>query len=615
MPKISVSAANGRNGGEFLEAFSLTRPADVVSRPRGAHVSPERWNKLMRHERQSSYSDEVSESDDFSSREASPEHSTPKSLVNEADNSTQKRRINEPIVGDSNLDASDGEAEYLASEEEEYEVDPFEQDGSDGLSSEDASSDVVCKAESLDANRVKNETKSDEVSSPKIEFDERARYNSWNCDGFSNPIACKLSSSQVADQIYSKPLHVHTTPFGQKVLNAMRQPRTDLESYTPNATGEALTPQSLYERPSSPSDAALFKATTFTTTAKAETFRAPLAHEDSTKAPTSEEEGSFAYFVPALSRRASSPRPYSFTPPDICNAPEILNMTQSYYQAAQTPFHMSNYRDGVESVVHKNEEASMDPFEYGAYSQPSRPTAPTLGHRLYPHVYSQQYPPTEAAASNNVLSPPCWRNSYASGNPSSQPPTHPTRVAENVDLFPISLPPSSKPTVLSISEIVSDCNPGLRPEVIHGTKRKAGDMVEEDIHDYQEAAFDTPDNKATTTIGLRNKVQSQEDVIVSDEIEKATPDVAVSASGTQSRPNNQVLEPLKPNSLVSKAVSCSEGPPTKRVRIESSSSVLKTTRTFVSGMLAGGLSVFGALLVYGATAPDSIQDRVRLDFA
>ena len=581
--------------------------ANVFPRPRGAHVSPERWNKVMRHERQSSCSDEEPDSDELSSREPSPEHLTPTSLVGEAATPTKKPSNHRPMVAASNADASDGEAEYLASEEEEYEVDPFEHDLSDGLSSEDASSDAVCKTESRDADHVKNENKSDELSPPKIENEESARYNSWNCDGFSNPFASKLSSGQVPDQVYSKPIHVRATPFGQKVLNAMRQSRTELEHHTSNAAGEALTPQSLYERPSSPSDAALFKASTLTTSAKAEASRAPLIHEETVKPPMHEEESNYPDCAPAIHRRGSSSQPCSFT---TSNVPEILNMAQSYYQA---PFHMPSYHDSVEPITHKNEEASFDPFGYGTYSQPSRPTAPLIGHRFYPHVYSQQCPPNEVVATNNLLSPPHWRNSYASSNPLSQPQALPTRASENAEPFLNNNPSSGKPTVLTISEIVSDSHPELPSEAIHGTKRKADDMVGEDINDYEVVNFEVHGNKADTSDVVYNDIHSQEDTI--DTIKQPTPDSAVRALGTQPYPNDCTPEVLMHNAIIPMAVNDNNGPVKKKARTKSSPSMLKTTRTFVSGMLAGGLSVFGALLVYGATAPDSIQDRVRLEFA
>ena len=55
-----------------------------------------------------------------------------------------------------------------------------------------------------------------------------------------------------------------------------------------------------------------------------------------------------------------------------------------------------------------------------------------------------------------------------------------------------------------------------------------------------------------------------------------------------------------------------EGPAKKRVKTDKRSRM--PVQTFLSGMLAGGLSVFGALLVYGATAPESLHDTVRHEF-
>ena len=593
-----------------IQKFSLlSGPTNSIHRPRGIHVNPERWNKIMRHERQSSFSDEDSESDEFSSREASPEHLTPKSLVDEADIPAQKPSNNTQSLADSNADVLDGEAEYLASEEEEYEVDPFGHDPSDGLSSEDASSDVVCKTEIRDADYVKNEIKSDEVLTSKIETDERARYNNWNCDGFSNPFAYKLPSSQAPDQVYSRPIHVRATPFGQKVLNAMRQSRADLESHTSNITGETLTPQSLYERPSSPSDAALFKATTHVPMTKPETFRASFIQEESVKSPTSEEESNYSCCVPTFPRRGSS-QAYSMIPPSVV-PPESMNVPQSCYQA---PFPVSTYRECGESFAHKSED--FDPFGYGAYPPLNRPT-PLMagGHRMYSNVCSQQYPPSEVGASNNVLSQPYWRNSYGSGNSSSQPPTLPTRVTENAEPFLTNNPPSSKPTVLTISEIVSDNNPGLPSEAVHGTKRKVDDMVEDEFNGYQEAALDVSGNEAATSSATYNNDQSRNDPMVMDAVKQSTPEATAETSGMQPYSTERTPEAPIPKAVAPKAMAHNEGPPTKKARIEPPSSMLKSTRTFVSGMLAGGLSVFGALLVYGATAPDSIQDRVRLEFA
>ena len=580
MARVEVSSSTLR-----LALVTLT-----LVRPRGAHVNPERWNKITRSERQSSYSDE-SDSDEFSSREASLERLTPKSLIDDAETTVPKKSNTGSTVADSNADISDAEAEYLASEEEEeYEVDPFEQELSDGLSSADDSSDIMFKVESRDPDRVKDEVKSDQVSPPKIESEERSWHSDWNADGYSSPFATKLSVVHAPEEVYNPTARVHATPFGQKVLNAMRSSQPELVSEPSTTFAEPNPPPSLYERPSSPSDAALFKASSVAAMTKAELPQIPLNHDEGIKSAVSEEEGAYNYFASGSHRRNSTPQPYST---NISHTPEILNMSQSYYQS---PFQMPSYRDSVESIPQKSEETPFGSFGYGAYPQPSRPVAPA-GYRWSHCGYTQEYPQNEAVATTSASSQPYWRNTYCPVTPSSQSQTFPI-PATHEDAISLRSRACPKPTMLTISEIVSEGNSGLSGDPSRGTKRKADDMMDDDSAKCQATSSVTSENITASSEVILPDAQPQEDIMVTDEQSQALP--------------ARVGDTLQSDAL---AVINHEGPARKKSRTGAKASMLKATRTFVSGMVAGGLSVFGALLVYGATAPDSIQDRVRLELS
>ena len=567
--------------------------ADSCFRPRGAHINPERWNKTLRSERQSSYSDDY-DSDDYSTYEVSEkiEQLTPKSLVDEGEIPIQKKSNTGSTVADSNIEASDAEAEYLASEEEEYEADPFEQELSDGLSvySADDANNVTCKMKSRGADCVTDEIKSDVLSPLKHESEERSWHSDWNADGFSHSFATKASGIRAPAEVYNAAARLHTTPFGQKVLNAMRQPRSELES-EPSITMAASNPsQSRHERPSSPSDAALFKATSVAAMAKAEVPQIPLNHEDSMKSTVSEVDSVYGYFVPGSQRRNSSPPPY---PANISNTPEALG-TQSYYQS---PFQMPSYRDSIDPMSQKGEDTSFTSFGNNTY--PSRPPGPT-GYRWYPnnYGYGQDYTPNEVPATSSVTPQPCWRNTYYSVTPSPQTQAFPMQPTTNEEPTNLHVRSYAKPTMLTISEIVSEGTSGLPGDQSRGTKRKADDMMEDD----------------TTKCQAANSAAS-EDVAASFDV--VLPDAQPREDMTMINQQSQALSATMGEALRSEAPTLvsPEGPAKKKSRTDSQSSVLRTTRTFVSGMLAGGLSVFGALLVYGATAPDSIQDRVRLEFS
>ena len=150
-----------------------------------------------------------------------------------------------------------------------------------------------------------------------------------------------------------------------------------------------------------------------------------------------------------------------------------------------------------------------------------------------------------------------------------------------------------KSSRLPISDIVNEASVQIN-DLSRGLKRKVDEMTTDD--QVEERHFG---------MNLSNSPKVIQESILPD----AQPREAMDSS--ESMRHETLLEPMTPI-VVSRTITNTEGPARKKLKTDVRRP--SAIRTFVSGMVAGGLSVMGALFMYGVTAPEVIQDTVRLEF-
>ena len=169
----------------------------------------------------------------------------------------------------------------------------------------------------------------------------------------------------------------------------------------------------------------------------------------------------------------------------------------------------------------------------------------------------------------------------------------------------------SKLSRVPISDIVNDAS-GFIPSPLRTLKRKA-DAITSDALDVHHASLQT--QAPSGSCAMYPVLHSTENPTNSEEWSEE-----LSLPDAQPRDGDELVEIFSNESLAQSSSTsdgiatsdAAEGPAKKKVKIAKGSR--KPVQTFISGMLAGGISVFGALLMYGATAPVHLQDQVRLEF-
>ena len=170
--------------------------------------------------------------------------------------------------------------------------------------------------------------------------------------------------------------------------------------------------------------------------------------------------------------------------------------------------------------------------------------------------------------------------------------------------------PAPKSSKLPISDIVNDATPLTDfNNKISSLKRKL-DGISSDEHNLtplpvsnnEPTVIPIPASKPQKT--PLHDAQPREDILPTDSLPTELSSVpAMLSSINESSPTV---------SSASAASQDLEEPARKRVKTTSKRA--PSLKSFVSGVIAGGISVVGALLLYGATAPEALQEVVRKEF-
>lgn len=245
-------------------------------------------------------------------------------------------------------------------------------------------------------------------------------------------------------------------------------------------------------------------------------------------------------------------------------------------------------------------------FNYNDPAMPRYEDGPFAGWQKYnvPSLNQQQFMKTDLESQQNDLNmsdgpytQPYWRYNTEQRDivDGITPPTVPAPYVYTEYPKPQKSPDMRevKSSRLPISDIVNEASVQIS-DLSRGLKRKADEMT---IDDQVEERH--------VEMTLSNNIQDTQGSILPDAQPREMMDSA------ESMRHETLLEAMTPV-VVSATTANTEAPPMKKLKTDVRRP--SAIRTFVSGMVAGGLSVMGALFMYGVTAPEGIQDTVRLEF-
>ncbi|KAL9122486.1 MAG: hypothetical protein Q9187_000961 [Circinaria calcarea] len=272
--------------------------------------------------------------------------------------------------------------------------------------------------------------------------------------------------------------------------------------------------------------------------------------------------------------------------------PKLTDVTSNHVTANPSlfvPDYNFNYNDQI-----------LPRYDDGPFAGWQKYSVPSLHqHQFMPssrpaNIESQQ---NDLNASEGPYTQPYWRynmeqrDAVDAGAPPAM--TAPDIYTEHQNTHKLSETREIKSSRLPISDIVNEASVQIK-DLSHGLKRKVDEMMRDDQVEERNAEMTSASSHRFTQESILPNAQSRDVVEFSEPMRQET-----------------LLEPVT-LAVDSMAVASTEGPIRKKLKhdVRRPSGI----RTFVSGMVAGGLSVMGALFMYGVTAPEVIQDTVRLEF-
>lgn len=290
-----------------------------------------------------------------------------------------------------------------------------------------------------------------------------------------------------------------------------------------------------------------------------------------------------------------------FTTPNANFNPYAMNLGSDFNQAASKP-------TSADAVYFGHQSPSA--YEDGPFAWPQR-----TFHSPDQVGYTQPTAPYPMSSPSQMqyLDPQNpWAEAQVYGMPPFYPPVNYSydQPREYAEFSRDSKKPAPKSSKLPISDIVNDATPltDLNNR-ISSLKRKL-DGISSDEHTLtplpvssnQPSIIPIPTSKPQETPLL--DAQPGEDILPVE-----SPPTEPSSVPTKPPPANESSRAVDYAPDASQDL---EEPARKRVK--TTSKRVPSLRSFVSGVIAGGVSVVGALLVYGATAPEALQEVVRKEF-
>lgn len=384
----------------------------------------------------------------------------------------------------------------------------------------------------------------------------------------------------VRDQKAVQGTHVH---FGIKEDTALHRHRASVEdsqmimpalrisvAEAIDVSQNCITPWVPLHRAPSPSDAALVKPP--------KTTRLP--HE-----ATLDKSFSRSFTEEHLSTRHLSSDTNGYPP-------KLTDVTSNHVTANPSlfvPDYNFNYND---QVLPRYDDGPFAGWQ--KYSVPSLHQHQFMASSRPANIESQQ---NELNVSEGPYTQPYWRYNMEQRDTvdADAPPamTAPGVYTERPNTHKSTETREIKSSRLPISDIVNEASVQIK-DVSRGLKRKVDEMTRDDQLEERNTEMTSASSHKSTQESILPDAQSREVVERLESMRQET-----------------LLEIITP-AVDSMAVASTEGPTKKKLKTDASRP--SGIRTFVSGMVAGGLSVMGALFMYGVTAPEVIQDTVRLEF-
>ena len=256
-------------------------------------------------------------------------------------------------------------------------------------------------------------------------------------------------------------------------------------------------------------------------------------------------------------------------------------------------------------------DQTMPRYEDGPFAGWQKYNVPSLNQHQHQFMLSSRQTNLESQQndlnmSDGPYTQPYWRYNTEQRDTvdAVAPPIVPTPYIYTEYLKPQKLSGTRevKSSRLPISDIVNEASVQIN-DLSRGLKRKVDEMTTDEHVD--EMTTDEQVEERHFEMSLSNSSKVTQESILPDAQPREVMDVP------ESMRHETHLEPMSPI-VVSVPAANTEGPARKKLKTDVRRP--SAVRTFVSGMVAGGLSVMGALFVYGVTAPEIIQDTVRLEF-
>ncbi|MCJ1358156.1 MAG: hypothetical protein MMC33_008154 [Icmadophila ericetorum] len=286
----------------------------------------------------------------------------------------------------------------------------------------------------------------------------------------------------------------------------------------------------------------------------------------------------------------------------------------SYAMNMETDFPLATKSSPAGGIYFGHQSPNV--YDDGPFAWAHRPFA-SPDRVEYNHP-SDQYPvspPSHTNANYSELQNP-WISTRAYEQPMHTEPS-PYPFDQHLDYAESSRLNKKEPVKSSkvlISNIVNDATtPTDFDSKVSSLKRKI-DRISSDEYSFpspiKPIVLPFDDSQET----VHHDAQAREDVLP---VERESPPTERSTIRTPSPvPVGEPVTPAKtcpgpaPASVPDQDQEVQE-PARKRVKRTSTLKRIPSVKSFVSGMIAGGISVVGALLVYGATAPEALQEVVR----